>query len=170
MSTQSIAIGLLALLAIPLSVSAQSPQVQATVQPQTVTLPTAQYVAPQATVVQAQPVVEQSAPGHSREIVWGPGPVGLTLAAVGRRLSTLDRRYVWKIERKAYTRTQKVVTYVQVPEQHKPKAQHVVIQQQAACPPPQQVFQYQPMLPQVYMTSEQAPPPPAVQQSATPQN
>ena len=56
--------------------------------------------APQA---QATPVVFAAVARPAKTIAWGPGPLSLMGAAIGRQLAKLDRQHVWTINHTVLT-------------------------------------------------------------------
>jgi len=102
-----------------------------------------------------------SSPNGTRQIVWGPGPIGLGLAAIGEKLTHLNRQHVWTITHTrsvpARTRLVRRVYYEVVP---------VPAVGCGGVTPAPQSYQFAPaipcMNPKPVAVAEAAPPVPAV--------
>jgi hypothetical protein len=69
--------------------------------------PTAQVAAPTpAPVVWVATKVDQPT-----QVVWGPGPIGSSLAWIGQKMTGLNRRHVWTIQHTRYTRLRQPAVY-----------------------------------------------------------
>jgi hypothetical protein len=129
----------LALFAAAGAVQAQSPQSYGAAPP------TAQYMTVQVPIQYAAPPVQYAAPpvtyaaapvayaAAPHQITWGPTPVGLMLAHVGRKMATLDQRHVWTFQHARYAQVPAPAAYSLVAA---PQAFTYAIPQQYAIQPP----------------------------------
>jgi hypothetical protein len=110
--------------------------------------PTQQMMLVPAPMTYAAPVTYAAPPAPVAaapcQLVWGPTPLGRCLAAVGRKMATLDRRHVWTIQHSAYAQTPAATYSLIVPSTY-------------TAAPPVQTY----AVPQSPPVTYAAPPPPA---------